>query len=191
MTFFFDAVFTCILERKSKYSAETEFLRGFFQKFGFPRQQAFSLTGLLARTLLRSQYYVPWKKYNIISFKSLGDPVNSDAVDQALIYLLGYIGMRNRESKEEKRKIKRGQRQAHFGNTTITLITANSPPKTLMREMHGYTDEVMPGKYRLNLNRFDVYLLDLSVLSVEGHDALFLLTHAPAERLWVIRLRMP
>jgi len=117
-----------------------------------------------------------WKTHNVISFKSLADPVRSGDLDDMLIYYLGYIRMKSKGRAPQRVK-------AHHGNTTATLITANPPPRSMMREIGGLAEELLPGKYVVDLHRYRIHLVDLSAIPTDGADAQFLLAHAPTERL--------
>ena len=108
-----------------------------------------------------------WKTHNIISYKSLKDRVRVKDIFDAIVYFFGYVNLAEGATPE---------------NTSVTLVVSHRPAGFL-KKYRRFIEEVKPGKYKIDLNLCQIYIIDLNAIPADGYDAEFLMNYARAERL--------
>ena len=108
-----------------------------------------------------------FKVFNIISFKSFSDSARSKDILDCLIYMTGFVNL---------------EKTANLENTAITPVV-NHLPKTFFNRYKSFITQAEKGKYIIDLNLLQVYVLNLSEIELNGLDSDHLLEAGPSERL--------
>ena len=147
-----------------RYSVETD-----FEIFKLPKKLDVLVVRSGRRTGVPPEFKIltHWKSHNMISYKSLGDRVRLKDIFNMIVYFFGYVNL---------------VREATLENASATLIVSHRPAGFL-KKYRRFVEEVLPGKYRVNLNLCQIYIIDLNAIPPDGYDAEFLMNYARAERL--------
>ncbi len=99
-----------------------------------------------------------FKRYNIISYKSVSDRFKMDDFHDLIIYLAGFV---------------KQEREASYENTTLSVISTYKPRKVFneLKIVEGFEE----GIYRLDMRLFEIRFYVINELKFRDQEELFLL----------------